>query len=59
MFSLETIIPSKSGDVADLDNAFIDYPRDPGSDLDADKKNSVCISFESKSVGCELLSIIC
>ena len=41
MFSLETNISSKSGDVAELVNAFVDHPRDPGSNLGVNKKNLI------------------
>ena len=38
---------NKSGGVAELANASVDHPRDPGSNLGVDKifSDSVCISF--------------
>ena len=44
----------KSRDVAELGNASVVHPRDPGSNFGENKilSDSVCISFEFKSVGC-------
>jgi hypothetical protein len=44
-----------SNGMAELAKAFIFHPRDPGSNLSSDRKifsYSVCVKFESKSVGC-------
>jgi hypothetical protein len=45
----------QSGGVAELANGSAFHPRDPGSNLGTDRKyfsHSVCVTFESKSVGC-------
>jgi hypothetical protein len=51
-----------SGDVAKLAKASIMHTRDLGFKSQLRQKTIsyfVCVTFESKSVGCQLLSIVC